>query len=321
MALYEASQAGDIAQMARLLDGGADPSAFVPTERKDGKIFRNTALVEAAGRGHLEAVRLLLARGADPSLAASVGTTPLMSAAVNGHAAVVWVLAACGAALDAANPETGCTAFHHACFYNQPECAAALIELGCDTASKDLDGRTGMQWAEGKGHAVVLERLQEAMAGAQREEVGRLIARQAFGTAAPLLARMLRDAPADPELLAWEAEVAAVQAEAEAAAEANAAALLAELEAEGSGVGSAGGQSKSQKKKEKQRKKKAAAAAAAAATADGVPEPGLEPELQMPATVAAASGARAPMAKALCKAGPAGDLEGEIHRVDPKFAS
>ena len=66
---------------------------------------------------------------------------------------------------------------------------------------------------------------------ARREEVGRLIARQAFAAAAPLLARLLRDAPADPGLLAWEAEVAAAQAGVEAAAEANAAALLAEEEA------------------------------------------------------------------------------------------
>jgi hypothetical protein len=85
----------------------------------------------------------------------------------------------------------------------------------------------------------------ERAAAAQREEVGRLIARQAFGVAAPLLARMLRDSPADPGLLAWTAEVAAGQAGAEAAADANAAALLAELEAEGRSGGSAG-QSKSQ---------------------------------------------------------------------------
>ena len=107
----------------------------------------------------------------------------------------------------------------------------------------------------------------------QREEVGRLIARQAFGAAASLLARMLRDSPADPGLLAWQVEVVAGQVGAEAAADANAASLLAELEAEGRGGGSAG-QSKSQKKKEKQRRRKEAVAAAAAA-ADGVPR--LEP--------------------------------------------
>ena len=75
---------------------------------------------------------------------------------------------------------------------------------------------------------------------ALREEAEWLIAWRAFAAAAPLLAGMLQDAPADPELLAWEAEVAAAEAEAEA----NAAALLAEEETEGSGGGSVGGQSK-----------------------------------------------------------------------------
>ena len=215
-------------------------------------------------------------------------------------------LAARGAGLDIADPETGSAAFHYACGYDQPECAAAMVDLGCDTAMRDKDGQTGMEWAEDSDHAVLLHvlcaaierrsaREAERAAAAQREEVGRLIARQAFGAAAPLLARMLRDAPADAELLAWGVELAAGKAEAEATAEANAAALLAELEAEGSGGGSAG-QSKSQKKKEKQRRQKEAAAlrlrhvmpaAAAAATAHRVQEARLqpEPELQMPADV------------------------------------
>jgi hypothetical protein len=234
--------------------------------------MQSTLLGGAAARGELNVVWLLLGRGANPSLANSRGLTPLMVAAANGHAAVVRVLAARGADLDAVEPEAGATAFHHACLSNRPECAAALVDLGCDTAIATPNGTTGQRAAEERGHAAVLERLEEAtgrrraleperVATAQREEVGRLIARQAFGAAAPLLARMLRDAPADPGLLAWQAEVAAAQAEAEAAAEANAAALLAELEAEGSAGGSVR-QSKSQKKKENHRKKKEAAMAA-----------------------------------------------------------
>jgi hypothetical protein len=175
--------------------------------------------------------------------------------------------------LDTAGPETGATAFHLACSQNQPECVAALVKLGCDTAIKAKNGWTGKQLAEQQGYAAVLDVLRDAAmrrieleaeraAAAQRKEVGRLIARQAFGAAAPLLARMLRDRPTDPGLLAWTAEVVAGQAEAEAMADANAAALLAELEAEGGGGGSAG-QSKSQKKKEKQQRRKEAAAAAA----------------------------------------------------------
>ena len=53
-----------------------------------------------------------------------------------------------------------------------------------------------------------LEAERAAAAQRQREEVGRLITRQAFGEAAPLLARLLQDFPTDAELLAWEVEVA-----------------------------------------------------------------------------------------------------------------
>jgi hypothetical protein len=294
-ALYTVSDTGDLAEMARLLDGGAEPDALVAARNDDGThVYQSTALIAAANRGQLDAVRLLLDRGADPSLADSDGDTPLMTAAGSGQAGVVRELAARRADLDAAHPLTGFTAFHGACGVNQPECAAALVELGCDTAIRDKYGRTGKQMAENLDHAVVLDVLRvatgqrrelkaERAAAAQREEVGRLIARQAFGAAGPLLARMIQDSPSDPGLLTWKAEVAAAQVEAEAAADANAAALLAELETEGRGGGTVG-QSKSQKKKEKQRRRKEAAAAstaAAAAAVDGVPQLEPEPELQV----------------------------------------
>jgi ankyrin repeat protein len=297
-ALSWVCRTGDVVEMARLLDAGAEPDALFAARDADGDVFQTTALVGAACAGQLDAVRLLLDRGVDPSLATSEGDTALIQAVGNGHAGVVRELAARGVDLDAAHPETGATAFHVACMSNQPECAAALVELGCDTAMKSKYGQTGKQVAEHKGHATLLERLRESTgrrreleaeraATAQREEVGRLIARQAFGVAAPVLARMMRDSPADPELLAWQAEVAAAQAEADATADANAAALLAELEKEGRGGGSSG-LSKSQKKKEKQRRRKEAAAAvaaeaavvaAAAAAFDDMPEPELQVDL------------------------------------------
>jgi ankyrin repeat protein len=226
-ALWMASQAGNVVEMARLLDGGAEPDAPVAKLTSGGNtyVFQDTALVAAAGAGQLYAVRLLLDRGADPSLVAGAGVTPLMGAMNSGHVGVVRELVARGANLDAAHRANGCTAFHLACVGNHAECAAALVELGCDTAIKAKDGQTGKQVAEGRGHAAVLDVLREATARrreleaeraatVQREEVGRLIAQQAFGAAAPLLARMLRDSPADPGLMLWQAEVVAAQVEA-----------------------------------------------------------------------------------------------------------
>jgi ankyrin repeat protein len=55
--------------------------------------------------------------------------------------------------------DTGWTAFHSACDHNQPDCAEALAQAGCDVGLKTNEGETGRQLAQSKGHAVVLERL------------------------------------------------------------------------------------------------------------------------------------------------------------------
>ena len=113
--------------------------------------------------GNLDEVRRMLDRGADPSKAGTDGTTPLMAAVFEGRVRMVRELAARGADLDAADPDAGATAFHTACIANQPECAAVLVELGCDTELKAMDGRTGKQGAQGEGHKEVLMRLKEAL--------------------------------------------------------------------------------------------------------------------------------------------------------------
>jgi ankyrin repeat protein len=101
---------GDVVEMARLLDAGAEPDALVAGSDAQGNVYQTTALVEAAGRGQLDAVRLLLDRGANPSVADSNGGTALMQAAGNGCAGGVRELAARGAVLDAAHPVYGGTA-------------------------------------------------------------------------------------------------------------------------------------------------------------------------------------------------------------------
>jgi ankyrin repeat protein len=171
-ALYQAGRAGDLAEMARLLDGGAEPDAFVAALTANGDTYQSTALGASAADGQLDAVRLLLDRGADPSLAESLGFTPLTHAAVSGHPGVVRELVACGADLDAAHREYGATAFYLACGYNQPECVAVLVELGCDTAITSVNGLTGKQVAEQHGHAAVLDVLRDAVAGQALYQAG-----------------------------------------------------------------------------------------------------------------------------------------------------
>jgi hypothetical protein len=49
---------------------------------------------------------------------------------------------------------------------NQPESVAALVELGCDTATRVKTGSTGQQLAEQRGHAAVLDVLRGGTAAA-----------------------------------------------------------------------------------------------------------------------------------------------------------
>jgi ankyrin repeat protein len=104
-AFLRASQSGDTALMRLLLEYGADP--LIPTEHGD------TSLSAASGIGwvegvtfewseeeNLEAVRMLLALGADPNSANGDGRTPLMGAAMKGRVGVIEALVDAGGRLE-----------------------------------------------------------------------------------------------------------------------------------------------------------------------------------------------------------------------------
>ena len=63
----------------------------------------DTPLHVAAARGDIEAVRLLLAGGADPNAVGERGYTPLHQALEQKHLQVARMLVAAGASLDATN--------------------------------------------------------------------------------------------------------------------------------------------------------------------------------------------------------------------------
>jgi ankyrin repeat protein len=157
--LVTAAAGGDGAVVARLLAAGCDPNAPVPLPMRSGEVHQSTALHAAAAHGRLEAARLLLDGGADPSRADSRGVTPLMTAAPRGELEVVRLLLAWGAAVDAVHPGNGATAFHAACDHNQVECAEVLARTGCDVGLKTTAGETGQQRAEAQGSKDVLRRL------------------------------------------------------------------------------------------------------------------------------------------------------------------
>ena len=82
--LVEASKAGDLAAVASLLEGGADPNAH---DR-----LRNTALIYAARDGRLKIAKLLIAKGADVNWVDGEKVTPLILASHKNHPEVVRLL-------------------------------------------------------------------------------------------------------------------------------------------------------------------------------------------------------------------------------------
>lgn len=89
-----------------------------------------TALTWAAGKGHTEVAKLLIGRGADVN-AIGLGRTALMWAASEGHIETAKLLIERGADVNKGR-ETGYTALMLAAFYRKTETAKFLIEEGAD---------------------------------------------------------------------------------------------------------------------------------------------------------------------------------------------
>src|SRR5690606_9246804 len=90
-----------------------------------------TALLRACGGGHVELVRRLLARGADPHIPAQSGATCLSVALTARRIEVVWVLAENGVMMDQRLPG-GITPLMIAAALGQSEAVGALLAHRAD---------------------------------------------------------------------------------------------------------------------------------------------------------------------------------------------
>ena len=125
--LVDAAMVGDVETMARVMGSGPklDIDALVAREGWEIPLtneklphFDATALFSAVANEKEAAVRFLLDRGANPSLACSTGMTPLMIAVCKGNQPIMQMLTEARADLDAVCPDDGFTAFHYTCYYN-----------------------------------------------------------------------------------------------------------------------------------------------------------------------------------------------------------
>ncbi|KAG1182606.1 hypothetical protein G6F62_013613 [Rhizopus arrhizus] len=121
--LPAAAMAGDVDAVRRLIDLGFAVDAV------DAQGC--TALLRAAGGGHLAVTDLLLARGADPQHAAASGATPLSAAVSMRQVNIVSALLDAGAKLEHRLPG-GVTVLMLASALGLPDIVARLLTAGAD---------------------------------------------------------------------------------------------------------------------------------------------------------------------------------------------
>lgn len=112
---------------------------------------KNTALGEAADRFSLKAASALLAAGADPNRRNRYGATPLMSAP-SAHereeaAALASLLLQAGADPNVRDPASQATALHFAARRGMAAAAKAMLSHGADVNARDASGGTPLDHA------------------------------------------------------------------------------------------------------------------------------------------------------------------------------
>ena len=102
---------------------------------------------DAALKGHVEIVELLIAHKADVNARNAEGATPLHDAALAGKCAVAEVLLNHGAEIDARDGDTQATALQRAASWGRRDVVEMLLARGANPAIKDKNGKTALDLA------------------------------------------------------------------------------------------------------------------------------------------------------------------------------
>ena len=138
--LLKAVNAGEVKTVADFLDKGLDPN----TTDRDG----HTLLMTASRLGHLELVKLLIARRASVTRRSAQGDTALMFASLKGNVAIAELLIKHGAQVN----QTGWAPLHYAAFEGRAEMVKLLLSKGGDKDALAPNGYSALMLAARGGH-------------------------------------------------------------------------------------------------------------------------------------------------------------------------
>jgi cytochrome c len=142
--IHDASKKGDVPAITAALEAGADVNG------SDGWA---TPLWYAARRGHEDAAKLLIARGADVNLTTKASGPPLLGAIERKNGILVKLLLASGANPNAALQTK--SALYLAAKSGCLECVEALVDLGADVNALNKDREPPIHAAKSIGlHAI-----------------------------------------------------------------------------------------------------------------------------------------------------------------------
>ncbi len=142
-AINEIEDGGPVDALVLLLRAGA------PIEQRTGVgATGDTPLLMAVYRRSIEAVRVLLAAGADPCVVGSEGDSPLRSAAGHGDLEIARLLLRCGAnaTVDEPGGILGQTALAHAATHLDTDMLDLLLQHGARVDARDRDGLKALDW-------------------------------------------------------------------------------------------------------------------------------------------------------------------------------
>lgn len=171
-----------------LLDLGADASI-----EHDGA----TALMEAAGRGHLALVERLLAAGVDPNAVGGYHSTAMTRAAAEGRLKILEALVAAGAQVDLFRG--GFTPLIRAAQSGQTEAAGWLLAHGADPNVRTANGETALDWAQKNHHEQIVALLADRTRLDVPDAAGRTPLFRAVVQGDAAAVRQLLDQGADPD--------------------------------------------------------------------------------------------------------------------------